>query len=123
MGFTATWQTPDYTRRRKMVRLKLVPTGNYTAGGDPIDLTAVTNPKFLPNPGFPTVPSIDDVYINKVPAGYGAEIVAGAGSTLATAFKLKVFTTANTELAAGAYPAALTGDSLLLEADVTNWGN
>lgn len=123
MGLTSTYQKPNFTRRRKLIRFKVTPTGNYTTGGDPLDLTAITNPKFEQNPGFRSVPSLDDIYVVRAPAGYGAELVAGTGTTLATALKLKVFTTANTELAAGAYPGALTGDSFLIEADVSTWGN
>jgi hypothetical protein len=124
MAATLVALTPDYTRRRKRNRIKITPTGNYAAGGQVIDLTALTNPNFLPNVGISgfNIPALSDVAITKVPAGYTAEMVAGTNTAaLATAFKLKIFTAPDTELAAGAYPASLLADYFEIEVNVNSW--
>jgi hypothetical protein len=91
--------------------LKAVASGSYATGGDTLDLTNVANPNFKTDAKFGQNVAIEDWEVIQSPAGYGAELVQGA--TLAT-WKLKVFTTANTELGAGAYPGAITGDYFVL---------
>lgn len=108
------------TRRQKTIKIKATPSGNYPAGGDPIDLTNITDPQFQGSCFPGKIP--DYIQIENSPAGYTAEIVAGTGTTLATAFKLKVFTAAGTELTAAAYPAALLADFFLLALIGPNWG-
>lgn len=91
--------------------IKAVASGNYATGGDAIDLTNVANPNFKTDAKFGQNVAIEDWEVIQSPAGYGAELVQGA---LLSNWKLKIFTTANTELAAGAYPAAITGDFFVL---------
>ncbi len=106
MPFILTALKNDHTRRTNIRRIKVVPIGNY-ASPDPLDLTAVLNPNFF-SLAFPTsVPAIDQVELVNIPGGYDYQIVPGAGATLATALALKFFSTAGTEIAAAAYPAAL----------------
>jgi len=109
------------TRRQKTIRIRATPSGSYTVGGDPIDLTTITNPTFKPGVYPGQVPSINSVVENS-PAGYSAELVAGSGTTLATAFNLKIYTAPGVEMTAIAYPAALTGDSFLIGLLGPNWG-
>lgn len=105
MALASTVTVVDITRRRKRKTIQVTPSGNYVAGGDTIDLTATTNPSFLAGAGFGSVPKR---YIAcRAPGGYTAEYIPGA--TLATC-KVKYYSAAGQELAAGAYPAALTGD-------------
>lgn len=114
----------DYTRRRKRNRIQVTPVGTYAAGGQVIDFTALTNPTFQPNVGISgfNIPPLSDITVTKAPAGYSAEVVVGTDATaLATAFKLKIFTTADAELAAGAYPASLLADFFELEVNVNSW--
>ena len=113
----------DYTRRRKVNRLKGTATGNYVLGGIPFDLSTIANPSFYPNIGFGQIPNIDDIKVTKVPAGYEAEVVASAvGSpTLATAFLLKFYTTAATELAAAAFPAGILASPVEFEINVSTF--
>lgn len=120
MALPLTALRPDYTRRRKINRLKSTPTGNYVTGGVPFDLSSIANPNWFPNVGFGSVPNIDDITVTKVPGGYTAEIVSsGVGSpTLATAYLMKVYTTAGTELAAAAFPAALLAGVFEFEINV-----
>lgn len=108
------------SRRQKTITINATPTGSYPPGGDPIDLTAITDPTFQGSCFPGKVP--DRVLILNVPAGYDAEIVAGTGTTLATAFKLKVYSAPGTELAAAAYPAALLADAFQLALIGPNWG-
>lgn len=124
MANQLTVQSANHTRRKIVRRYLLAVSGNYTPGGDPIDFTNVLNPGWHANPipgGFP-VPSINDVKIEKSPAGYNAEIVAGTGNTLSTFAALKVSSAPGQELAAGAYPAALTGDPFLIEVTASTFG-
>lgn len=121
MALPLTAMQPDYSRRRKNNRLKSTPTGNYVTGGVPFDLSTIANPNWHPNIGFGPIPNIDDIHVVKVPAGYTAEVVSsGVGSpTLATAFLLKVYTTAATELAAAAFPAGLLAGVFEFEINVS----
>jgi hypothetical protein len=106
----------DYSRRRKVITLGVTFSGSYTTGGDTLDLTATTNPKYFVAAKFGTIP-VEFVVCNDA-GGCGFEWVPG--TTLANG-KVKVFSAANTELAAGAYNAALTGDTLILELSVKSW--
>ena len=112
---------PDYSRRRRVRRNSIVASGNYTVGGIPIDLTAILNPNFYGDVFMGTVPALEDMILEKVPAGYSAEIVAGAGTTLATAFNLKLYTAPGTEMTAIALPAGITGDNFLLFINQQAW--
>jgi hypothetical protein len=82
-------------------------SGNYPAGGDTIDWTTVIGfgadngrvfvVQALPDAGF-AAGSTGDTY------GYVAGTALNNG-------KIKINTASNTELAAGAYPARITGDA------------
>jgi hypothetical protein len=113
MALAAAIQAVDFSRRRKTITYKVTFSGNYTAGGDTLNLTTATNPKFLSGAFLGYVPT--EYRVCNDAAGYGFEWVPG--TTLANG-KLKLWSSANTELAAGAYNAALTGDSLLIEFSV-----
>lgn len=108
------------TRRQKTIKIKATPSGSYVVGGDPIDLSAITDPTYQGSCFPGSVPNT--VQVDNAPAGYSAEIVAGTGTTLATAFKLKVFTAPGTEMTAIAYPAGLLADSFTLALTGPNWG-
>ena len=101
----------DYSRRgRKRVRVKFTFTANYPgAGGETINFTTLTvAPGVGPGAHIDGVPSnwtVDDDI-----AGYAAEVNPAGSPTLANFGKLMVYSAAGTELAAGAYPAAITGD-------------
>lgn len=124
MSLTSTALAVEYNRRRRVLRLQIAFVGNYTPGGDVLDLTAILNPNFQPNVGVSgfNIPALTNFKIARPVAGYGFEVVAGsAPAVLATAFKIKVFTTAATEFAAGAYSASLLADTLVLEIDTSTW--
>jgi hypothetical protein len=97
------------------VLLGVTPTGNYTTGGD----TANLNPSTFSDPngvgvlGDPlnqptTPPSIHSQSLS----GYYAQLIPGA--TLATN-KIQFFASEGSELAQGAYPAAILNGSLTVE--------
>lgn len=102
----------DETRRFRFRRYALTLSGNYTTGGDTVDFTSMSaanrggNPRALP-PTKP-LPGSDQIDIDKVPNGYGIDLNQNGSSPTIKNYLLKITTTANTELAAGAYPAALT---------------
>jgi hypothetical protein len=106
MALTSTTLDRDISRRKRKLRITVIPSGNYTPGGDTFDLTAITNPKVIPLGKPSALPKFATV-VNS-PAGYSAEFVAGA--TMQTC-KLKVFASPGNELAAAAYPAALLADA------------
>jgi hypothetical protein len=97
----------SHTRRHKEIEYKPTFSGNYSTNGDTLDLTAATNPLFLPG-GKPGQALPESLQVVGNPGGDGAEGVIGA--TNAT-HKIKMFSAANTELAAAAYNAAVTGDT------------
>jgi hypothetical protein len=109
------------TRRQKTIKVSAAPlAGNYTPGGLALDLTTITDPSFRGScfPGM--VPQ--SIQVENAPAGYSAEIVAGSGTTLATAFALKIYTAPNVEMTAIAIPANLVADFFLLALLGPNWG-
>lgn len=112
MSVATTAITGDISRRKRTRRFKLVFTANYATGGQLLDFSAVLNPSFLESatPGWFPAPSVDDFKIERMPAGYTGEIVAGSGSTPANGIALKFFSVPGTELAAGAYSAAVLAD-------------
>lgn len=112
MALATVIKAVDFTRRRKRRQLEITMSGNYAAGGDTLDLTKATNPSYLQGAGFSNVPVLSDVTVKNSPDGYTAEFVPG--TTLANS-KIKFMSTADTELAAGAYPANLAAVKLELE--------
>jgi hypothetical protein len=88
------------------IRYKVTLSVNYAAGGQLIDFSAATNPKVLPN-AFPgRAPA--NVKVENAPDGYNVEVIPGVALN---DWKLKIWSTADTELAAGAYPANLAADA------------
>ena len=88
-------------------------SGSYVAGGDTLNLTPSTilDPGVRGVLGPNTVPRVAPGVLSENLGGYYAQVVPGA--TLST-FKLKVYSPGGAELAAGAYPAAITGGNLSL---------
>jgi hypothetical protein len=82
----------------------------YVTGGDTLDLTALKNPSFLSEPFLARVPVSVGV-MNEEMGGFYIGIVPGA--TLST-YKIKFYQPGGTEVAAGNYPAAVTGGTLHL---------
>lgn len=121
MALILTAVSSSNTRRQKTIKIKAAPTSvTYTVGGIPIDLTTITDPTFQGSCFPGQVPQL--IQVENAPAGYSAEVVAGAGSTLANAFNLKIFTAPGTEMTAITIPAALVADSFLLALVGPNWG-
>lgn len=98
--------------RSKKIKVKVVASGNYAPGGDTLNLQGATNPNFLTDATFGYPGTIDFYAVDQTPDGYTANLIPG--STLAN-WKLQIFSAANTELAAGAYPAGISGGSFELE--------
>lgn len=99
------------------VRFKL--TGNYVSGGDTLDFTNAGGTLSAPNTVPPGAVALASVSITpNGPAGSvganGGDYVAILGSAPTNA-KLKIFATAGTEYAAGAYSADATGDIVTAE--------
>ena len=98
--------------------IKVVPTGNYTTGGDTLNLnpSALADPLGLGIIGFPsnppqTPPIVDQTFFTGAYAGYSASIVPGA--TLGT-YKLQIWN-GGVELGAGAYPAGILNQYIAIE--------
>ena len=105
MAIASSLVSVDPTRRFVRRTLNLVFSGNYTTGGDTLDLTATTNPNSLEGArAFSLVPA--QFAVQNVPDGYTAEILAGSALNN---WKVKWYTASNTELAAAAYPAGISG--------------
>jgi len=99
------------------VAFNLVASGNYVSGGDTIDFTkAIKDPSFIGGPD--TIETSQgacqiDIW------SQGGNIANGYFPILGSALnncKFKVTSAFNTELAAGAYPGAVTGDKICGEA-------
>jgi len=93
------------------VLTNLVFTGSYPTGGDTIDLTTIIGQGHgIGIAVFNNLPLQADPSMG---AGFGAEFIPGAALNNG---KLKLFTTAGTELAAGTYAA----NAALLAASLNN---
>jgi hypothetical protein len=97
----------DVTRRREVRGYTLTLSGSYSTGGDTMNLLTATNPNKLEKPLWskrkPT-----GFEVQNFTTGFAAEIIPGTDNT---AWLLKIENGATgAELAAGAYPAALTAD-------------
>jgi hypothetical protein len=110
MALALTIKSVNTGMRKKRRLFKVAASGNYVTGGDTVNLASLLNPGFIGDANFGSN-NITDFAVEQCPAGYGAELIPG--TTLAN-WKLKIFTTANTELAAAAYPAAITADAFYL---------
>lgn len=86
-------------------------TGNYATGGDgPGTFTWAGGvggwPEWAPDVSALHADIAPVSGVIHGPAGYTASIIPGSGPTNA---KIKIYSAVGTELAAGAYPAAITG--------------
>lgn len=117
MALALTYYALNHDLRKKEIILKAVASGNYVNNGDTLNLTAATNPKNLGNAcfGFPGV--IEDYEVLTSPPGYQGQLVVGANLTN---WALEVFQTGAAlsgplaQLAAAAYPGAITASFFLL---------
>lgn len=78
-----------------------------------------SNPNFFPK-GFPGIKGFKRAYVIQGGGGNGTQIIPGADPLH---WLLKFFSAANTQLTAGAYNAAITGDvdfMIAFESDPTN---
>lgn len=117
MPLAAVVKMIDHTRRRRIVTLQVTPSGAYPAGGDTLDLSAVTNPNAFARAGFGStfIPDKQDVTFKDSLAGALPEWIQGADFK---SCKIKLFSSAGTEHAAAAYTAAELADVLIVEISV-----
>lgn len=116
MALAVAVKVVDITRRRKVVRVTITPSGSYTTGGDILNLTGMSNPNWLVGAFMAALPN-DSALCNS-PNGYNAEFIPG--TTLANG-KMKFFSSSGTEIAATTYPAGLSGDPLEYEFSGPLW--
>src|SRR5690348_3226178 len=96
----------DNSGKTIYVTCSIVFSGSYSTGGDTVDLTTIIGKAYL---GKVFIAGKSPLYGYGVSsAGYSLAFIPG--TTLANGL-MKVNTAAATELAAGAYPAGLTGDT------------
>ena len=102
MALALTVQTVNHELRTKRLYLIATASGNYVAGGDTVNLQAITPTisQMDARIGYPG--NIKHYEVCNAPDGYTSNLIPGA--TLAT-WKLQIFASDGTELAAGAYPA------------------
>ena len=98
----------DIDNSGKSVYLTVTMTfsGSYSTGGDTIDFTTVAGKGYLGRVFQASKPPLYGYAAGS--GGYSFGLIPG--TTLANG-KIKISTTAATELAAGAYPAGITGDA------------
>ena len=107
----------DYTAgagdRNFTVFIQLTFSGSFTSGGDPLNLTTLTNPNGLDVEGVFELPlSLGPaVYLEDIGGYYVQPKVSG--STL-TAFLINVYQLGGTIVPAGAYPTAVSGGNVIL---------
>jgi hypothetical protein len=88
--------------------VQVTPSGNYVAGGDTLNLTKITDPDGVGILGFNQLPLCVQI-VGENAGGYRGEWVTG---TTRANGKVKFYTPATgatDEVAAGAYPAGITG--------------
>jgi hypothetical protein len=84
---------------------------NPAGGGDTVNLTAISVPLGVSDGAIGYPGKITEYQVLKFAGGYVAELVPG--TTLAN-WLLRVYSAAGTELATGAYPAAILADTFLI---------
>lgn len=108
----------DYTPgvRNTTLYLGLTFSGSYTQGGDALNLACLANPNGLEGEGLFEVPlnAGPGVFYENIDGYYVQPVVAGVASP--ANYKLQVFAPGGSEFAAGAYPSALTGGTVVLVA-------
>jgi hypothetical protein len=110
MALAVTAIMVDHELRKKTLVVSAQASGNYTTGGDTVDLTNILNPAKHTDAviGYPG--KIEDWSVENNPAGYSGNLVPGA--TLKT-WKLQVLQGAagasapQAEIPQAGYPAAL----------------
>jgi hypothetical protein len=101
------------TNKLKEIYVSITATNSpagYVTGGDIFDLTALKNPSFFPDPFLSRLPVSVGV-MNEEMGGFYVGILPGA--TLGT-YKIKFYQPGGAEVAAGNYPAAVSGGTLHL---------
>src|SRR3984885_13323344 len=107
----------DYTgaagERNFTVFIQLTFSGSFTTGGDPLNLTTLTNPNGLDVEGVFELPlSLGPaVYLEDIGGYYVQPKVTG--STL-TAFLVNVYQPGGAIVPVGAYPTAVSGGNVIL---------
>src|SRR6204780_3545928 len=107
----------DYTGgagdRNFTVFIQLTFSGSFTSGGDPLNLTTLTNPNGLDVEGVFELPlsSAPAVYLEDIGGYYVQPKVTG--STL-TAFLVNVYQPGGAIVPVGAYPTAVSGGNVIL---------
>ena len=108
----------DYTPglRNTTLYLGLSFTGSYTVGGDALNLQSIANPNGLEGEGLFEIPlnGGPGVFFENIDGYYVQPVVAVVSSP--ASYKLQVFAPGGSELTAEAYPAALTGGTVVLAA-------
>lgn len=91
----------------------------YVTGGVQLDLTPgkILDPSALGITGPSGVPNITPGVFTASLGGYIAQVVpaTGKGSAGLSTYKLQFWTSGGTELAGGAYPAAISAGNLVIE--------
>lgn len=117
MALAAAIQKVRVELRTKELIVQVTASGNYAAGGDTLNLSSATNPNNLSSANFGYPGKIDDYEVLSCPTGFTAELIPG---TNLTNWKLKFGETGAAlsgplgEVAAGAYPAGISGGTVLL---------
>jgi hypothetical protein len=107
----------DYTAgagdRNFTVFIQLTFSGSFTAGGDPLNLTTLTNPNGLDVEGVFELPLSlgPSVYLEDIGGYYVQPKVSG--STL-TAFLINVYQPGGAIVATAAYPTQVSGGNVIL---------
>jgi len=91
------------------IQVQITPSGNYATGGDTVDLTALIG---VAAGGVPVFAANNAPLYGVAQGSTGDDYDFIPGTQLNNG-KLKINTASNTELAAGAYPARISGDAAL----------
>jgi hypothetical protein len=100
-------------QRNYTVFIQLTFSGSFTSGGDPLNLATLSNPNGLDVEGVFELPLSGGpaVYIEDIGGYYVQPKVSG--STL-NAFLINVYAPAGTVIPAAAYPAQVSGGTVIL---------
>lgn len=108
----------DYTPgvRNSTLYLGLTFSGNYTSGGDALNLEAPANTAGLEVEGLSEAPLSGGpgIFFESLDGYYVQPVVAGVTSP--SSYLLQVFTPGGSELAAGSYPSAVLNGKVVLAA-------
>jgi hypothetical protein len=106
MSLSASKNDEWYDGKRYWVSLTITASGSYSTGGDTLNIASLVKSAKVPIKGFAQVEG---------QAGYQYCFVPGSDNTT---HKVKIFQSGTAsasfnELAAGAYPAGITGDTIV----------